>query len=53
MVCLTTSNLNNLLAYVQPLLTLPLDVLAHYFFSKLKHKVYSQNILPSKKNSNN
>ena len=42
MVCLTTSNLNNLLAYVQPLLTLPLDVLAHYFCSKLKHSIFTK-----------
>ena len=41
-VCLTTSNLNNLLAYVQPLLTLPLDVLARYFCSELKHSIFTK-----------
>ena len=39
MVCLTTINLNNLLAYVQPLLTFPLD---GYFCSKLKHSIFTK-----------
>ena len=39
MVCLTTINLNNLLAYVQPLLTFPLD---GYFCSKLKQSIFTK-----------